>query len=56
MASGYRKRPPERFHEPQYACMVALCQGGVEAHGRCWYLGAEGATCGRTCGAQDRHT
>ena len=27
-------------------------QGGVENHGRCWYLGAEGATCGQTCAAQ----
>ena len=27
-------------------------QGGVEMHGRCWYLGAEGATCGQTCAAQ----
>ena len=27
-------------------------KGGVEVHGRCWYLGAEGATCGQTCGAQ----
>lgn len=31
----------------------AVCpNGGVESHGRCWYLGAEGATCGQTCGAQ----
>ena len=28
-------------------------KGGVEAHGRCWYLGAEGASCGQTCGSQD---
>ena len=25
----------------------------MEAHGRCWYLGAEGASCGQTCGSQD---
>ena len=31
----------------------ALRKGGVEAHGRCWYLGAEGASCGQTCGSQD---
>mmetsp|Transcript_36317 Transcript_36317/g.67553 ORF Transcript_36317/g.67553 Transcript_36317/m.67553 type:complete len:361 (+) Transcript_36317:83-1165(+) len=31
----------------------AVCpNGGVEMHGRCWYLGAEGATCGQTCGSQ----
>ncbi|CAE7685021.1 Tbc1d10b [Symbiodinium sp. CCMP2592] len=31
---------------------AACPNGGVENHGRCWYLGAEGATCGQTCAAQ----
>jgi len=31
---------------------AACPNGGTEQHGRCWYLGAEGATCGATCSAQ----
>lgn len=31
---------------------AACPNGGIETHGRCWYLGAEGATCGQTCSAQ----
>ena len=42
------------FRMLQICCLLMFgTEGGVEAHGRCWYLGAEGASCGQTCGSQD---
>lgn len=35
------------------AVVRAACpNGGTDMHGRCWYLGAEAASCGQTCSAQ----